>query len=275
MAKITIGADPEFGFLRADGTLVSPGSVINDTLSDRFGIDGSRRVAELRPDYSSSPAGLVDTIKQILQRGYDTNQASHHLVWKAGSVAGEEPIGGHVHLGHSTLAAHGQVCDDLGVALAKVVSPVVAMAEDREEAILRRVGSNYGTIDGENCMRLQAHGIEYRTLPSWLTSPQDALSVLTLCYVVGSNFDNADFMNAAMALPEVDSEFFSDCNKRAMVFYLQDIAKVLKKANGFKEMLPAMAPMFDLIIKSKSFDVDQDMKQSWGLKLKKEAAVNV
>ncbi len=267
MAKITIGADPEFAFLDRAGRLKRPDSIIRGGGTDvAFGIDGAGRVAELRPPYADSPKKLVANIKGVMQDGLNTYPLSAEMKWKAGGVAGEEPMGGHIHLGHDKLCSR-SLATKVGDALNRIVAPLVLMAEDRDEAVLRRLGSIYGQLTGEHCWREQPWGMEYRVLSSWLTSPEDALSVLTATYLVGKNFDNQEFLDAALELPEVDNDFFIDCNKKVIAFYLQEIAKVMKKATGYRELLPDMRHLFSLIIERKTFDVNRDMKEAWGLVL--------
>ena len=264
MASITIGADPEFAFMSQAGALTRPDKVIRGNTESEFGIDGSGRVAELRPSYANSPKQLVANIKSVMQYGIENNPLSVAFRWKAGGTADEEPIGGHIHLGHSRLCDRA-IAQNVSDALNRIVAPLTLMAEDKEEAVLRRAGSSYGQLTGENCWREQSWGMEYRVLSSWLTSPEDALSVLTMTYLVGKNFDNPEFMDAALGLPEVDNDFFIDCNKRVLSFYLTDIARVMKKAIGFKELYADMKHLFSLIINGKSFDTSRDMKETWGL----------
>lgn len=265
MAAITIGADPEFAFTTKSGTLISPGSVIKSgTTNVQFGIDGAGRVAELRPSASDTPRGLVKNIRDVLQSGLTRWPNGANYSWKAGGVAEEEPMGGHIHFGHEMLRDRSiatRVCS----ALNRTLAPIALMCEDKEEAVLRRSLSSYGHLNGGDCWRDQPWGMEYRVLSSWLTSPDDALGILSLGYLVAKNFDNKAFIDECVDLPEVDPDFFSECNKRVLSFYLQDIAKVLKKAIGWKDLLNDMKPMFSLIINGKSFDTSRDMKESWGL----------
>lgn len=272
MLKVTIGSDPEWGILTEKGDLVRPDEVftINGS-SDNFGIDGCGRVAELRPMYSDTPRGHVKNIRELLQSGLDNNPNLAMYRWKAGSMADDEPIGGHVHLGH------GMFCEDVGratdrkphlqSALTRIVSPLLLMVEDKDEAIARRVGTSYGTLKGENCVRQQDYGIEYRTLPSWLTSPEDALAVLSLCHLVAVNMDNKPFLDEVASLPEIEDEAFSDCNKAVASYYLKSIARALKTTQGFATYRSDVQPLFDMIIEGREFNTSVDMKMSWGLKV--------
>ncbi len=275
MAKITIGCDPEYGFLDSRGRLVSPGSVISDHLEgDGFGIDGSSRVAELRPAAADTPQGLVKNIRELIQKGIEANPETTKYKWKAGSIVGEEPVGGHIHFGHAKLL-NTTVQRTMGRVLTRVVAPLALMVEDRTEAVDRRVGTSYGAASGDNCYRPQPWGMEYRTLCSWLMGPREAESILALGFVVASQCDNQEWLDLALTLPEVDPEHFADCDKKIISFNLQMIARVLKKASNFKEYRSAMQYLFDTIISGKTFDHDQDMRKSWGLKYKVKDAVNV
>ncbi len=276
MAKVTIGADPEWGLMTLDGQQrLDPRAYIAATNGDDspFGIDGSGRVAEIRPPYSDTPEGLVANIKKVFQDGINHNVQLQNVKWKAGSMAGDEPIGGHVHFGHKALIAHDgmgahkDMRHDVTRALARIVAPLCIMAEVKEEAIARRVGTTYGALRGENCMRQQPFGIEYRSLHSWLTCPQDALAVLSISHLVATNLDNDSFISFCRTLPEMDEESYKDCDKKVASFYLKGIAKALKMADGFKSYLPMMEPLFDMVIEGREFDCEQDMKLSWGLKM--------
>ncbi len=272
MAEITLGADPEFGLIDPRGRLVNPGSVIRHTNGDRFGIDGCGRVAELRPDPAKTPKELVENIRHILQTGVNENPHTALHIWKAGSTAAEEPIGGHIHIGNNSLCDMREA-ERVAKVLTKIVTPLALMAEDRDEAIDRRVGTSYGAVDGENLWREQPWGMEFRTLCSWLMGPREAESILTLTYIVGAQFDDKEWMNLAMALPMPESEHFIDCNKKVMSIYLTNIARVLKKAPVFKEFRSGLDFLFDTICSGKSFDHQQDMKKSWGLTYEVPAAV--
>ena len=276
--KVTLGCDPEWGILNEHGSIVRPDEVISNELNEQFGIDGSERVAELRPTYANNPRGLVKNIRALLQEGLNVNPVLANYRWKAGSMVDDEPIGGHVHLGHKALISgegmrNNQKVSQLTTTLIRIVSPLMLMAEDKEEAIARRVGTGYGSLKGGNCMREQAYGVEYRTLPSWLTSPEDALSVLSLVHLCAVNINNERFLDTACSLPEIEDEAFTDCNKKVASYYLGGIAKALKTAEGFADYLPDMQHLFNLIIDRKEFNTNQDMKDSWGLKMPDAATV--
>ncbi len=272
---VTIGADPEWGVMSQDGeTLQNPGDYISVAAGTDagFGIDGSSRVAELRPSYSSTPRGLVANIKDLLQFGITRYPGLRSCKWKAGSMAGDEPIGGHIHFGHPNLCQPGggnfkapDMRNKVVSALSHILAPLCLMAEDKDEAIARRVGTSYGDARVEAAQRQQSYGVEYRPLSSWLTSPHDALSVLSVGHLIVSNLDNDEFIKFSNALPEMDDESYRDCNKKIASFYLKGIAKALKMCKGFKDYLKDMEPLFDLVIEGKSFNVNQDMKVSWGL----------
>jgi len=265
--EITIGADPEFGLIK-NGGIVSANTMIRNS-GDEFGVDGCGRVAELRPPYAHSASGLVKNIKKILQFGYDTYPDIRGLQWKAGGMACDEPIGGHIHLGHSKLT-HATYRSKVGTALDRTLAVLCLMVEDGEEALNRRYGSSYGAIGGNASFREQNHGMEYRVLASWLTAPDEAEAILTLAYIVACEFDNEEIMEEAASLPNFDFNAFKECDKISLMYYIKPIVKFIRTLPKYKESEQAILPLFKLIRDQKTWACDKNMIDTWGLAKKEE-----
>ena len=260
--EITIGADPEYGFI-SNGGIVSASGCVRGSEGE-FGVDGCGRVAELRPPYSTSPTGLVDNIYTVLKNGHAEHEAIRAFRWKAGGMACDEPIGGHIHFGHSKLC-QGAYQAKLGLALDRTLAVLCLMVEDGEEALNRRIGSNYGSLGGSSSYRPQTHGVEYRVLASWLTSPEDAKAILSLAYLIASYFDNEDVMDEAGSIPGFDNQSFRECDKIGLMYYIPPIIKFIRNLPAYEKYEKEISHLFRLIKNQKIWACEGDMKETWGL----------
>ena len=274
---LTIGCDPEYGIIN-NGRLVMPNDVLISPPQE-FGIDGSGRVAELRPPHSDNPRGLTVNIGRVIMTGVERFPQLLDYQLKAGGTAVDEPIGGHIHFGHSMLkkADKARV---LAEALDKTLAVLVLMVEDPEEALNRRMGSQYGNV-GANNYREQPWGMEYRVLPSWLTSPAECEAVLSLSYIIAHEFNNKKIIEEACSMPAFDTQAFKECDKVALMYWIPDIISFIKSLPLFEEYREAMLPLFRLIKQQKVWSCDKNMIDTWNVKgylasaKKKEAAYSV
>lgn len=181
--RFRIGADPEFVFM-ARGREVDGGHIARKDArgmylkqGPAFGADNNGRLAEIRPYPSRSAIEVVASVLATLRWMAIHNPIAMKYEWHSGGYIQDDGIGGHVHFGRkrpnrvAEIAALDNVEEtllDLGVFSA-------------EEARLRRGGDARHQIYGmPGDFRLQAHGYEYRTFPSWLDSPELAFLTLTL-----------------------------------------------------------------------------------------------
>lgn len=174
-----LGADPEFGFVRANGESVASASEVIDYADDdgQFGVDGGGEVAEIRPSPSEDPAEVVGNIRKAMQKGILHSPNSLRYQWKAGSMAGGCPIGGHIHFGTLDLQNRRVNVRTLVSMLDVYLAQIAILMEDPDEARGRRCDTEYGKLGS---YRDQPWGFEYRCLGSWLTSPYVAAGVLAL-----------------------------------------------------------------------------------------------
>lgn len=261
MEPVTIGCDPEYGIIKA-GRLVSPSEILVSSTPE-FGIDASGRVAELRPPPASSPGGLTTNIAKVLFDGITRYPELLKLKMKAGGTAVEEPIGGHIHFGHPLLKKP-EKARMVGEALDKTLAVLVLMVEDQEEALNRRVGSSYGSV-GTGNYRDQPWGMEYRVLPSWLTTPDECEAVLSLSYAIVNEFQNQDLMDEACSLPAYDTQAFKECDKVALMYWIPDIIAFIKKLPKYEEYKEKILPLFKLIKNQKVWSCDKNMVDTWSL----------
>ena len=258
--KVSLGCDPEFGLIR-NGGIVSASSVISGT---EFGVDGCGRVAELRPNYAWTAKDLVNNIREVLRYGYKNTAAIRDCVWKAGGMACDEPIGGHIHFGCAALKKN-DVATKFAGALNKTLAVLCLMVEDQEEALNRRIGTSYGQVDSGEPYRAQSHGVEYRVLGSWLTAPDEALAILSLAHLISKHHDDDDVMDEANDLPAFESRAFKTCDKIGLLYYLKPIVKFIRSLKGFDQHEEEIAPLLRLIKNQKIWSCHKNMIVTWGL----------
>ena len=271
--KVTIGCDPEFGYIQ-NGGLMSASSYVSGGTGSEFGTDGNSSISEIRPSYGHTPEELVNNIKAVLADGYKKYPAIRAFQWKAGGMAGDCALGGHIHLGHGKLT-QGNFQAKVGGALDKTLSVLTLMVEDPEEALNRRVGSGYGQIGGANSYRAQSHGVEYRTPPSWLTSPEEAKAVLSIAHLVAIYFEDDDIMDEAGALPGFDQQSYRECDKIGLLYYIPPIIKFLRSLPDYEKYEKDIIPLFKLIKNREIWSCHKSMIDTWGLNAeeKKKATV--
>jgi len=96
--NLLIGTDPEL-LIMQNGKVINAGNVLTNNKQAKFGADGA--MAELRPDPSLTPDGLVKNIKKILAAHKDMEGISK-LDWVSAcyvdSADRDYPVGTHIHI---------------------------------------------------------------------------------------------------------------------------------------------------------------------------------
>lgn len=178
--RFCVGADPEFVFEHnqadVNGQVVKRKYVYAENLGlttmDAFGCDMSGRQAELRA-YPSRfvlevVSSLIDTLRWMNEALYLDKYS-----WIAPAKYGDDGIGGHVHIGRKRPDA--PVCIESLDAVTKLLLDAGVM--DAVGQASRAGITAYGRYGD---WRPQSHGYEYRTMPSWMTSPWAGYFVLTV-----------------------------------------------------------------------------------------------
>jgi hypothetical protein len=175
--KFCLGADPEFVFQGTDGGDRDSSYVFSQQLGlntlEAFGADMTGRQAELRawPNRSALfvVASLVDTLRWMTIR----YPATMKYKWIANAFFGGDGVGGHIHFGRKRGDRDASIksLDNLTSLL------TYTGAVDGPGQLSRLAGTRYGR-PGD--IRVQPHGYEYRTMPTWMASPWSAFLTLTL-----------------------------------------------------------------------------------------------
>lgn len=171
--RFKLGADPEFVFMaggqRADATAFG----FKQGLA--YGADNNGRLAEIRPFPARSALDVVASILATLKWIAMLHPKTLGYDWCAGAYLQDDGLGGHVHFGRKRPTRDAEVA-----ALDSMEEELLALGVyPAAEVNARRGGDAHRQIYGRlGDFRLQAHGYEYRTFPSWLDSPE--LAFLTL-----------------------------------------------------------------------------------------------
>lgn len=274
-----VGADPEFGFIASKDKIAPAHELI--TPRRAFGLDGCEDIAELRPAPSINPSQVVRSLHQDMVAGYYANPSIRRLYWKAGnSIAdmdeGSYSIGGHIHLGLSSVVrgasredVYLRVTDYLDTYLLQVVGRLELPSEVND-----RVQNDYGHMGD---IRTNNHGLEYRTLGSWLTSPRVAEGVLCLaqtvsyqCLVDGSKASVDRLSPRADCDCSLLEEGGCTCSSRHLPDFKKAYPEVKKRIRRMKLYKRHELPiefLFTLIEKEKTWFPGKgiDIKAAWGI----------
>jgi hypothetical protein len=172
-----IGADPEFVFKNGNTVLDASSFAMKAGLC--IGADNNGRLVELRPAPSRFALKVVASMLAELRWLSILYPKTTELQWKAGAWTGAEGLGGHVHFGrkvHRQKSFEVTALDNLTGLL--FLAGIYPYAE--HQARLAGPGG-YGKYSDT---RVQVHGYEYRTPPSWLFTPWHAFLALTLAKLV-------------------------------------------------------------------------------------------
>lgn len=164
----SVGSDPEFSFMNMDGERIEAHSC-GLKVGLVAGSDQNERLVELRPWPSTSVvehlAGILTALRW-LYRVYNRTAGSYW--WRAGAYFAGDGMGGHVHFGRKRPTRGEEVAALDGLARAFRATGLFPNREWDRRIQGDRLGQHYGA-PGD--FRIQRHGYEYRSLPSWLQSP--------------------------------------------------------------------------------------------------------
>lgn len=156
-----VGADPEFEVINTDGNVVFASDVLpHDVTEDRnsshgVGVDGAMNVGEISV-LPGSPITVMNSIRDRLQHVADILPEGFDIRGGSGT---RYPIGGHVHFSHEVVPNTGLI-----KALDKFITRPLNSVSDRHI----RQDHRYGRMSE---YRINGHGWEYRSPPSWLCHP--------------------------------------------------------------------------------------------------------
>lgn len=264
----TLGTDPELVLVNTTDEVVL-NALDYLPKAAKFGVDGHRYIAELRPEPAATPKDLVINIRRTLALG---GKKIQNLTWLSGAYKYRKPLGGHIHFGD--ISSSDKILD----ALDHYLAILLAVTEDPEEAGKRRTtifyGSNpYGLLGD---LRRKPWGFEYRTPSSFLISPAMARGILVAAKAIV--LEEAE--NGKQAYSQISStlrrrfsfspkEFYMLTRPEIFQEKVDDLFKVLFNMKYFKseegkEHKKYLAYLLEHTIK-KGVVSGLDVKKSWNL----------
>ncbi|GIM28014.1 hypothetical protein CPJCM30710_06800 [Clostridium polyendosporum] len=256
--NVTIGADPECMLKDKDtNSLIYASDFFGKKglygLDDRSIESGKRcyPLVELRPQYSTNPRDVVESIKYILKMIGETIDYKN-----IGLYAGSMPlldywVGGHIHFGI-------QPNYKLIRALDNYLALPVMMIENSYSSRKRRI--KYGALGN---YRLKSYGgFEYCTLSSWLINPEITTGILCLAKVIAQEYLN---LNEEFICNYSDIRAFYQVNKNYFKDKVGKILKNISETHTFIQYSKELRPLFKRIMECKEWDETTDLKENWSI----------
>lgn len=257
-ANFVMGTDLEFMLRNREGKMVlaskflpRQGKVGCDALS--IGRDGRRfPLAEIRPEPTPSPLRLVKNIEESLREAKQLIPG--RIQWLAGSMPFQRyGIGGHIHFSDIPLSSR------LVKALDNYLALPVMMIEDSTAAARRR--PKYGFLGD---VRIKNHGgWEYRTLGSWLVSPEISKAVLCLAHLVAVH--HRELNQAPLIRPNLQKAFYQG-EKETLRPYFEEIWRDLQQTNLYNTYKEHLNVLWDMANKRITWNESMDIKRAWGIR---------
>lgn len=257
--EVTIGADPEFLFVKESGIVVPANKYFRH--QGHFGTDAYSTLAEIRPQPSSNPKEVVSNMKAIMKEGLMKSLDLWHLNWRAGSYYNNCYLGGHIHLGfdYSRLTKERAVS-----ALDYFLAPFVLLMEDSREARRRR--RNFGRLGDYHD---HSYGIEYRVPSSFIVSPTITEQVFALAKTI-----TIEANNRKLSIPlvgSVERDKFLECDKAYFRGVTKERWSTIKDMKLFKDYKHILNPFKKFIDENEDWNgMAKDIKTTWELLTKED-----
>ena len=184
-----IGFDGEL-VCRKDGEYIEAHNIFSRSIgtSGRFGLDGSPRISELRPDASINIIEVVTNIYTALNVFRDIFE-ENNVTFHAGHYKHGQAIGNHIHFGcgQDNISHRDRIVSYLNFFVDKLLSPAT---DDEEEVRLRRARGYGGLSD----VRSKPYGFEYRTPGSFIHNPELTMVYFTIAKLVSIAASEGNFI---------------------------------------------------------------------------------
>ena len=260
--RLKIGADPEFVLLRRDGRIVSPtrfldpgGAAGCDTVV--VGRTVRHPVAELRPEPASDPAELAAHLRRLLQQAA-ARITERDLRWLAGGMPVPGlGLGGHIHFSGTWLSSR------LLRMLDSCVAFPLALVEDPAG---RKRRPRYGALGD---YRLQPHGFEYRTPPSWLVSPMAAQAAFALGMLGVRELWtlSAAYGTLPAEQPELVAAYYEG-NRELLHEGMRSFLDLITRTDAYHELGRFISPLLTAIRTGATWNEQADLRHKWKLPTK-------
>lgn len=260
--SVTLGTDLEVMLRGATGKMVlasqfftRQGRVGCDDRSIQF--DGKRLpLMELRPDPDSSPLGLYNKLREVMQEAvYSINRSK--VEWRAGSMPFRPYCtGGHIHFSGIPFS------HQFVKALDNYVGLPLMMVENKSTAILRR--PRYGFLG--DVRQKNYGGFEYRTPASFVVSPDVTMAAFCLAYLTALHY--RDLPITDLCEPHLQHAFYKGNGDTLRPIVERNIF-ALRRLPSYSRYQEYLDPFFDLLFTGWSWNENVDIRVAWGLPFEK------
>lgn len=253
-SQAMIGMDVEFILCNTDGKVVSAAQFVQRR--GRVGYDGIRildriiyPIVELRPKPSISPSDVFEQLQQAMVEAA-VKIDDQHLSWIAGGMPKKGfRLGGHIHLSKICLTSR------LLRALDNYLALPFAMLEG-EGSWQRR--PRYGYLGD---YRHQFHGgFEYRTLPSWISTPLIAKGVIALVRLIADHY--RELQQTPLSIAEVQAYYYAG-DKVALLPYVHQLWQDLVRTDSYKIYKDDLEPFKQHIFSLYTIEDNTDLRRHW------------
>lgn len=254
--RAVLGADPEFTVRDLyTGRTVALSRYL--PARGRLGLDralmrGSRvarPIGEIRPHPDDDPEELVAQIHRLLLRLY--RRLSHsRYAWIAGNGLAPYSTGGHIHISNIPLTT--------GLLRALDVYLAILFLLVEHPAKARRRRRRYG---GLGDFRRKPWGFEYRTVPSWLVSPDYTRAAFVLAKIVAEHWPRLQL--DPFLSPDTQGAFYS-CRKSVFHPYWSRLRRDLESLPGYDQFGEALEPLIETVEEGRIWAEGRDFGRQWG-----------
>lgn len=253
--SILIGADPEFILRKPNGKIVSADRFMGregEVGCDAVVLSGHRIVlplVELRPQPSSSPIALTLHLQSLMKRAEKIIN-DPDLEWLAGAMPVKGlPLGGHIHFSGVELTSQLLRVLDNYLAL-----PLVMLEGDN----VNHRRPRYGFLGD---FRHQSHGgFEYRSLPSWLASPQITVGVLSLALLIANHY--LELQQRPLRTIEVQQAFYHG-DRNIIKPIVDTLWQDIKLTTLYKKYDKELNHLFQMIQRKEMWQEQLDFRKNW------------
>jgi hypothetical protein len=256
-----LGADPEFILTRHRHPLIAKKYLPyhREIGTDLIRLSTGKRIpalAELRPLPATTSLKLTMRIGQLinLADAYIVDTSIHFI---AGSMPQHGlPLGGHIHFSGITCTAEFIRCLDNYLAL-----PLALL--ETNDPFSRR--PKYGFLGD---IRMKHHGgFEYRTLPSWLESPDIALGVLELATFIAVN--HTKLRQRPLQQQGVKDAFYL-ANISQLMPAVKQIWDEIQQHSAIYANFHRFEPLFSILLSGYKWSKSCDFRLNWRVDLSKK-----
>jgi len=209
---------------------------------------------------------VVSNIYNLFVKFFDDNPEFYDYELHAGSYFRGYPLGGHIHFGIRDVS----IAYPKNYYCTKILSQYLGLPYliiGNRKQIIKRINGGYGSF---NDVHDQVHGMEYRTLGSWLVSPHVSASVLCLAKTILYEAVNNPTFKFHTFIDIVARDYFQyskfvPAGIRIAKDRFPDIWNDIVKMILYQKYKPYIDIIYFIINNNLTWFPTVGMKESWGL----------